>query len=85
MCVSCILRKKALEPIILIEGGKMTSFVISAQVALHLLRQCASYCKLGYSARVVPPSAHTEALLEMDAAVRSCLEQLACASLADDS
>ena len=57
----------------------------NAQVGLHLLRQCASYCKLGYSARVVPPSAHTEALLEMDAAVRSCLEQLACASLADDS
>ena len=57
----------------------------NAQAALHLLRQCASYCKLGYSARVVPPSAHTEALLEMDSAVRSCLEQVASASLTGDS
>ena len=57
----------------------------SAQAALHLLRQCASYCKLGYSSRVVPPSAHTEALLEMDSAVRSCLEQVASASLTGDS
>jgi hypothetical protein len=48
----------------------------SAQVALHLLRQCASFCRLSYSARVVPPSAHTAALQAMDDSVRACLEQL---------
>ncbi len=48
----------------------------NAQVALHLLRQCASFCRLSYSARVVPPSAHTAALQAMDDSVRACLEQL---------
>jgi len=57
----------------------------NAQVALHLLRQCASFCKLGYSARVVPPTAHTASLLAMDDAVRTCLEQLSGCSPSDDS
>ena len=49
----------------------------NSQVALHLLRQCVAFCRLGYSARVIPPSAHTEALLSMDNSVRACLEQIA--------
>ena len=57
----------------------------NAQVALHLLRQCASFCKLGYSARVVPPTAHTAALHAMDDAVRACLEQLSGCSPSDAS
>lgn len=57
----------------------------SAQVALHLLRQCASFCKLGYSARVVPPTAHVAALQAMDEAVRICLEELSGSSLTDSS
>jgi hypothetical protein len=57
----------------------------NTQTALHLLRHCASFCKLSYSARVVPPTAHTAALLAMDDSVRACLEQLAGASLTEDS
>ena len=44
------------------------------QVALLLLRYCASFSKLVYSARVVPPHAHAQALEELDAAVRECFE-----------
>jgi hypothetical protein len=46
------------------------------QVALHLLRQCASFCKVGYSIRVVPPSLHREALATMDISIKSCAEQV---------
>ena len=44
------------------------------QAALLLLRHCASYCKLAYSARVVPPSAHQQALQDFDMDVRRTLE-----------
>ena len=57
----------------------------NAQVALHLLRQCAGYCRLSYSARVVPPTTQTEALVALDGAVRACLEQLSSSSPTDDS
>ena len=48
----------------------------NAQVALHLLRQCAGFCRLKYSARIVPPSVQTEAPATLDKAVRASLEQL---------
>ncbi len=57
----------------------------NAQVALHLLRQCAGFCKLSYLARVVPPTVHTETLFSLDGAVRACLEQLSNSSPSDDS
>jgi len=44
------------------------------QAALLLLRHCASYCKLAYSARVVPPSAHQQALQDFDMDVRRTFE-----------
>ena len=45
------------------------------QVALQLLRHCASFGKMVFSARVVPASFHTEALQAFDAGVRTCFEQ----------
>lgn len=57
----------------------------NAQVALHLLRQCAGFCRLSYLARVVPPCVHTEALLALDGAVRACFEQLSNSTPTDDS
>ena len=50
-------------------------------VALLLLRHCASFGKLVYSARVVPHMYHTAPLRVMDDAVRECLESFACLSL----
>ena len=51
------------------------------QVALLLLRYCASFGKLLYSARVVPHRTHAEALQGYDAAVRQCLEDFSCLRL----
>jgi len=48
------------------------------QVALQLLRRCASFCKLLYSVRVVPSAFHAEALKGFDAQVRACFEQFTC-------
>ena len=45
------------------------------QVALQLLRHCASFSKMVFSIRAVPASFHTEALLSFDAQVRACFEQ----------
>ena len=44
------------------------------QAARLLLRHCANYCKLAYSARVVPPSAHQQALQDFDMDVRRTFE-----------
>ena len=55
------------------------------QTALLLLRTCASYCKLAYSARVVPPNLHREALQLFSADLRSGLEVLAEAELSDQA
>ena len=44
------------------------------QVALLLLRQCACFGKLVYSLRLVPPSAHRQALRSFDSAVRDCFD-----------
>ena len=44
------------------------------QVALSLLRHCASFGKLVYSLRVVPHRKHREALRSFDSAVRNCIE-----------
>lgn len=48
------------------------------QVALTLLRRCASFSKMVFSIRVVPSSFHTEALQNFDAQVRACFEQFTC-------
>ena len=48
------------------------------QVALKLLRRCASFCKLLYSIRVVPSHFHAQALHGFDAQVRACFEQFTC-------
>ena len=44
------------------------------QAALPLLRHCARYCKLAYSARVVPTSAQQQALQDFDMDVKRTLE-----------
>ena len=54
------------------------------QVALTLLRQCASFCKLVYSLRVVPHRAHKAALHSFDDAVRNCVDSCCSFSLSDD-
>jgi len=51
------------------------------QVALLLLRHCASFGKLVYSMRVVPHRHHQAALLDFDAAVQASLESFLCCSL----
>jgi len=48
------------------------------QVALRLLRNCAGFCKMVYSVRVVPASFHADALQTFDAQVRACFEQFTC-------
>ena len=48
------------------------------QIALKLLRSCASFCKLLYSIRVVPSHFHAQALHGFDAQVRACFEQFTC-------
>lgn len=52
------------------------------QVALLLLRQCASFGKLVFSLRLVPHFEHADALEEFDAAVHECFESFMCANLA---
>ena len=44
------------------------------QVALKLLRQCASFCKLVFSQRVVPHRVHKVALRSFDQAARDCVD-----------
>ena len=46
------------------------------QVALLLLRSCASFGKMVFSARATPFDLHQEQLLVYDKAVRQCFEQL---------
>ena len=50
------------------------------QVALVLLRHCASFSKLVFSLRVVPHQNHTAALQCFDDAVRDCIESFLCCS-----
>jgi len=45
-----------------------------AQGAFLLIRHCASFCKLVYSARAVPPAAHYPALEEFSGDLRKALE-----------
>ena len=56
-----------------------------SQASLLLLRSCASYCKLAYSARVVPPNLHSEALRQFSADLRNGLEVLAEVELTDQA
>ena len=53
------------------------------QVALILLRNCASFSKLVFSLRVVPHRDHKAALNNYDNAVRDCIESFLCCSLSD--
>ena len=48
----------------------------NTQCALHLMRQCASFCKLAYSVRVVPPVLHRTSLDEFSTDMRSALQQM---------
>ena len=54
------------------------------QIALKLLRHCGGFCKMAYSARVVPPNAHAPAVAEFDEAVRACFEEFSCLVLDAD-
>ena len=53
------------------------------QVALTLLRHCASFGKLVYSLRVVPHNKHVTALNNFDNAVRDCVESFLSCSIND--
>lgn len=53
------------------------------QVALTLLRHCASFGKLVYSIRVVPHHKHLDALSFYDNSVRDCMESILCSSFSD--
>ena len=53
------------------------------QVALTLLRHCASFGKLVFSLRVVPHRKHSAALRSFDNAVRDCIESFICCSFSD--
>ncbi len=55
------------------------------QGALLILRQCASWGKLVYSARTVPPELHVEALKGFNQDLRQALEQLIGGPLPDRS
>ena len=46
------------------------------QCAMHLVRQCASFCKLAYSIRAVPPSLHENSLKEFSTDMRYALQQM---------
>ena len=48
----------------------------NSQGALLVLRHCASWGKLVYSARTVPPALHRQALAECGIALRRCLETI---------
>ena len=54
-----------------------------AQGALQVLRHCASWCKLVYSTRTVPPDMHSAALCEFNANLRRCLEKIVGDALPD--
>ena len=69
---------KAIE--ILIALGELPDL----QVALTLLRNCASFGKLVYSLRVVPHQKHLSALCSYDSAVRDCIESFLCSSFSDE-
>ena len=53
------------------------------QVALTLVRQCASFGKLVYSLRAIPHKDHVRALQSYDNAVRDCVESFMCCSFSD--
>ena len=53
------------------------------QVALVLLRNCASFGKLVYSLRVVPHRKHGTALHNFDSAVQGCIESFLCCSYSE--
>ena len=46
------------------------------QVAYTLLRQCASFGKMVYAARTVPPEFHRDALAEYDASVQEAFGEI---------
>ena len=46
------------------------------QVAYTLLRQCASFGKMVYTARTVPPEFHQDALAEYDASVQEAFGEI---------
>lgn len=73
-------RKRAQKAVLLLQKVAALS---DTQTALHLTRQCASYCKLAYSMRVVPPVLHGEVLQAFSADIRTALEELLQADAGD--
>ena len=53
------------------------------QVALHLLRSCASFCKYVYLARTTPPEYVSDVFTRCDADFRDCLSRFAALQLPD--
>jgi hypothetical protein len=53
------------------------------QSAMHLLRQCVSFCKLAYSVRIVPPCMHREALQEFTTDVKAAVTEMLDAEVDD--
>ena len=53
------------------------------QIALRLLRNCASFGRLAFSARVAEYGHHRAALADFDARVRACYEQFTGTSPSD--
>jgi hypothetical protein len=56
-----------------------------AQGALQVLRHCASWGKLVYAARTVPPQCHTAELGEFAKSLRACLEEVVGNPMSDRS
>eukprot|EP00973_Karenia_brevis_P092549 12412956-Karenia_brevis.AAC.1 len=55
---------------------RKTASLQDKQSAMHLIRQCVSYCKLAYSVRVVPPDLHEQALREFSLNIKGALSEI---------
>jgi hypothetical protein len=71
-CAAHTSKRKAKAETLLQDIGGLES----SQAALLLIRHCASFCKLAYSARTVPPAAHAQALQEFNGDLRKALEDI---------
>ena len=56
-----------------------------AQGALHLVRNCASWCKVVYACRIMPPNLQTHALFNFTANLRNILNTIVGKSVDDRS
>ena len=74
-------RKRKAKAVALLE--KISSLQ-DTQCALHLVRQCASFCKLAYSVRVVPPALHANSLREFSTDLRNAMQLMISTRIDDD-